>query len=183
MLIAAMGGSVALGEGDIDAGDASSWFIAIGWAAASPFTAPCSARGSVRCGAQGDARSGRVQGHRRISLRCRSRRQLHPRECDLVTPDPNVTALIDGWSDVIEYHRHSRKHGAMWTCTLHMHDAENIIIGEGITREDAERDALVKAGRLPKRARGGWRKYAFVAVALAFALGLTLLALYINPLW
>jgi hypothetical protein len=32
MLIAAMGGSVALGEGDIDAGDASSWFIAIGWA-------------------------------------------------------------------------------------------------------------------------------------------------------
>lgn len=58
------------------------------------------------------------------------------------SPAEAVDAAIDDWTDVIQFHRQTRAHGSGWTCTLHMPDGENIIIGAGRTRREAALEAL-----------------------------------------
>jgi hypothetical protein len=81
----------------------------------------------------------------------------------------DASPLSDLWSDAIEYARQSKAHGGNWTCTLHMHDAENIIVGQGITQEAAERDALEKAGRLKARRFPTWPLTAIALFVAGFA--------------
>lgn len=78
----------------------------------------------------------------------------------------DVEPIYD-WAGAVQYTRQPKAYGGGWVCTLHMHDAENIIVGEGATREAAEIDALVKAGKLPKRLR--FPPLILTAAALAVA--------------
>lgn len=71
----------------------------------------------------------------------------------------------EDWSDVIQYTRRPLSQGGSWVCTLHMHDAENILIGEGETREEAYRSAIIKAGKLRR-----YPTWPLTAALLALAL-------------
>lgn len=78
----------------------------------------------------------------------------------------------DEWPDVVQYTRQAKAHGGEWVCTLHMHNAENIVVGKGLTQRGAEADALQKAGKPAKRSRiHGLPTWPMTAVAL-FAAGL-----------
>lgn len=51
------------------------------------------------------------------------------------------------WSDQIDLTRRPLSKGGGWVCTLHMHDAENILTGDGETMEEAYSNAEAGAGK------------------------------------
>lgn len=54
--------------------------------------------------------------------------------------------IPNSWADQIDYTRRPLSKGGGWVCTLHMHDAENILVGEGATMEEAYASAMSGAG-------------------------------------
>ena len=62
-----------------------------------------------------------------------------------------MNAPVNAWSDVIQYTRQPLSKGGDWICTLHMHDAENILVGEGASMEEAYQAALANGGKSPRR--------------------------------
>lgn len=95
-----------------------------------------------------------------------------------------MSELSDEWPDVVQYTRQAKAHGGGWVCTLDMHNAENIVVGTGLTQSGAEADALQKAGRPGTLSRShNLPTWPMTAVAL-FVAGLAGIeaSLAINPL-